>query len=603
LPRSRGPRGANPGGLVFVGLVLCGLALLFAARGLARHNTWYLASDQFAFLTFADDLLAGRIFHDTTTIRTLAGSRVQPDVAVDAYFQTYIWEGGRLFSRYPPGFPALLALAKAIGGEAAEHWLNPALYLLLLLLLARLAARLCPHGREAAVATSAVTVWALLVIPVEVHYWGITVARDLPAHLLGLAALLAGLEGRAGLAGLGLGFAASIRPDAVLWGVSVGAVMPAGRRGLRDATRGAAGFLLGALPLFAYNTVTQGNPLAFTQGSEFRWLFVANPTAVAATFLPVSLVSGGGFRLANFSSTFPAHVHYVVGGFGAFLVLAVGMLAYACVHGRMLGRALGPYAIVAFLFYSCWGHGDPRYLVGVSLCLMLLVAAGVTELVRALSDDGAALRRRIIVVVAVVVVALASAMLLPRDPERGLTALERTVAGALVVAAWLASRPWGRGLATIVPALAFALFGATRIMASSGTPDPFQHDQVERARSTFDALVPAGALVFTSPSLGRPAENISHYTHADAAYLGELRLLLSDADNVALRCTALGRPLYLLLAVGEPLPFTAPRDWWSAREVARRDGEALRDWFVDPYRATAGAVLYEATMKPIFPRS
>ena len=40
---------------VAVALVL--LALLVAARGLDRHTTWYLASDQFAFLTQADEHL------------------------------------------------------------------------------------------------------------------------------------------------------------------------------------------------------------------------------------------------------------------------------------------------------------------------------------------------------------------------------------------------------------------------------------------------------------------------------------------------------------------------------------------------------------------
>src|SRR5262252_3330061 len=92
------------------------LAAFAAARGLERHNTWYLASDQFAFLTFAADLRSGTIFHDASFYEHL----VPPSQAArsfDALFQTYFFHGGKLYSRYPPGFPALLAVAGMLGGE------------------------------------------------------------------------------------------------------------------------------------------------------------------------------------------------------------------------------------------------------------------------------------------------------------------------------------------------------------------------------------------------------------------------------------------------------------------------------------------------------
>src|SRR5215468_8969764 len=60
---------------VTVALVL--LALVVAARGLERHTTWYLASDQFAFLTQADDLRHGRVFHDPGEFAAVA-SNVPP---------------------------------------------------------------------------------------------------------------------------------------------------------------------------------------------------------------------------------------------------------------------------------------------------------------------------------------------------------------------------------------------------------------------------------------------------------------------------------------------------------------------------------------------
>src|SRR5262249_60230575 len=117
-----------------------------AARGLDRHATWYLASDQFAFLTFADDLRHGRIFHDPGEFAAIA-SNVPPGRTADAYYQTYLWRDGRLFSRYPPGFPLLLALATLIGGAPAEHLLNPGLYLVLLAAPAPLPPRPPPRPR------------------------------------------------------------------------------------------------------------------------------------------------------------------------------------------------------------------------------------------------------------------------------------------------------------------------------------------------------------------------------------------------------------------------------------------------------------------------
>ena len=56
-------------------MVLLGLALAIAARGLWRHNNWYLATDQFAFLTFASDLRRGTVFHDDAVFERIAPDR------------------------------------------------------------------------------------------------------------------------------------------------------------------------------------------------------------------------------------------------------------------------------------------------------------------------------------------------------------------------------------------------------------------------------------------------------------------------------------------------------------------------------------------------
>ena len=94
----------------------------------APPGTWRATSSRFS--TFADDLRRGSVFHDPGTLATLAAG-VPRGTTADAYYQTYLWRDGRLWSRYPPGFPLLLAGAGALAGERAMHLLNPLLYLVL----------------------------------------------------------------------------------------------------------------------------------------------------------------------------------------------------------------------------------------------------------------------------------------------------------------------------------------------------------------------------------------------------------------------------------------------------------------------------------------
>ena len=573
-------------------MLLCGLAVLAAARGLVRHNTWYLASDQFAFLTFADDLTRGRLFHDPTTFALLATPSLPPDAAVDAYYQTYIFSDGRLFSRYPPGYPLLLAAAKLAGGETAQHWLNPLLYLVLMAVLGRLAARLADG--QAPWAAAATTMWTMLVIPVEVHYWGITVARDLPAHLLALMALLAARSAAPVRTGLLLGFAGAIRPDAVLWGLPAAIAFPRDVRTVRAVVLGSVAFGIGLLPLFGYNAVTLGHPLAFTQGSEFRG---ALESAVVAPSLlaGASFVSGGAFRLVHFPATFPVHARYLAASFGGFLWLAGGMFLIPSVRRLSIARALAAYVVIGLLFYSCWSHGDPRYLVGVSLSLIVLASGALFRMAQWLAETSVAAYRRLLGLLVACGVLVFGAMV-PQDPVRGLTMLERVSAASLVAGA-ATTVVGARALAPVVPALALAGFGGWRILASGAPGEGFRAADVARARTTIEAMVPQGALVLTSPALGRPAENWTYYTHVDAHYLGELGRVFADANLVAHRCTTTGRPFFLLLAASDQLPFTkVPPTWLHVREIARRSGDALREWFVDPNRARGEVVLYQAKL-------
>jgi hypothetical protein len=573
---------------VAVGLVL--LALLVAARGLERHTTWYLASDQFAFLTQADDLRHGRVFHEPGEFAAIA-SNVPPGQTADAYYQTYLWRDGRLFSRYPPGFPLLLALA-ALGGPSAQHLLNPLLYLALLAALALLTHRLLPGARRGiAAGAAAAAPWALLVVPAEVHYWGLTVARDLPAHLFAIGALAAACASRFSLAGLALGLACTIRPDAVLYGFSLGALALVRRARVADLTRGTLAFLAGVAPLLAYNTITQGHPLAFTQGMEFRHLFGAAPAtssiATADALPDLALTSGGGFRLRNLPHVLPANLRYLAGSFGLFLLPALCAL-----RSRLIAAALAPYALAAVLFFSCWGHGDARYQVGVVLALLMLMAAGTANWCATLANPTLRPPTRLGLIALTVAAVVAAPAVFPFQEQRRLLELAAGTGAALVGVAALvpAAAPAAVAVGPLVPALTFAGVGLTRMMRGAGTRDPFQSAQVIRARDTLESILPPGALVLTTPALGRPAENITHYTYAEAHYDGETALLNSTNTEAARRWQASGRRVFLLR------PGDAPR-LPGLTEVARRSGPRLYDWFVDPSH-TPEAVLFEVGTPP-----
>src|SRR5262249_32924254 len=159
------------------------------------------------------------------------------DQTSDALYQTYLWRDGRLYSRYPPGFPLLLAAAGTLGGERGMHLLNPLLFLVLAAGVALFTWGLLP-GAAIAAPPPAAAPRVRLATPTDVHYWGLTVARDLPAHLLALGALAAACSGRFGLAGLALGLACSVRPDAVLYSLSLGAVALVVRPAPRSLVRG-----------------------------------------------------------------------------------------------------------------------------------------------------------------------------------------------------------------------------------------------------------------------------------------------------------------------------------------------------------------------------
>ena len=201
-------------------------ALLIGYTGLSleRKITWYLAVDQFGYLTFAHDLLSGHVFHHWAPLDAIKAALPE---RTDVLAQTYIYDRGRLYCRYAPGFPMILAAWLALFGDNGANLLNPTLFLALLVLLIAFQQRALrsPWRALAGVAL-------LVLFPTLMHLWALTLTRDLAAHLTAFTGLFLMLPfggrrlapRRVALAGLALGFAASIRPDALLYGLPATAV-------------------------------------------------------------------------------------------------------------------------------------------------------------------------------------------------------------------------------------------------------------------------------------------------------------------------------------------------------------------------------------------
>jgi hypothetical protein len=246
-------------------------------------------------------------------------------------------------------------------------------------------------------------------------------------------------------------------------------------------------------------------------------------------------------------------------------------------------------------FYSFWSHPDPRYLAGVSLALIVLAATGAVVVCRWLADPLHAAWQRL--AGAAAAIAVGAAVHLGLGTSGGWGAATQAALAAAVLAAPLTSlvmrSPGGLQTIVLAPGLALAIVGMLRLTTGERTRDPFQREQVVRARDAIERVVPPGGLIAVGDGLGRPAENIEHYTHATSRYVAELRLLRSDLVQAAARHALASRRTFLLVKQGDPEPASGLGGRASLRAVARRDGDALYDWFVDPRAARDGAELYE----------
>ena len=516
----------------------------------------------------------------------------------DALAQTHFLRDGRLWSRYPPGFPALLAMAGALFGEVGEHALNPLLYLLLLVAVVVLAA--AALGQENAWlrwGTAAATVWLLLLLPTRVHLWGITVARDLPAHLLGVVSLIFALRRAPVWSGAALGFSCSIRPDAALYLFAVIPILVLRQiPGRRFALAGLA-LLLCAGPLFAYNLVVEGHPLGFTQGGEFDRVLGHAGEGVVRVSVPM-VASGGGYRLSHLRTTFPANVSYLTSSFGwlgASIVLALG---WSLRKRRLLVAALIPYPVVALIFYSGWVHADPRYLAGVAVCLMPLAALGGVLAFRWTQGASAVGRG---VVLAGCGLAVAAVWGFPNSllPVPGRVTLTWAIALGLVSGLRLVGvRSAGRRWIAFVPAASLACLGLVLWARSPAGRDPVQRPQVQKAREVIASILPGRALVLSSNGLGRPVENLRFYAGVDAYYAEELPLLDTSAATVAVRALLDGRRAFFVLDSRDHTTLANLSETARARVVGRWKGPETLHWFVDPRRVPAGITLWEVTIEP-----
>jgi hypothetical protein len=525
------------------------VALFWTAASAIRNKvTWYLAVDQLGYLLFARDLLDGRLFHQWPPAAALATLLPDP---TDVLAQSYLWDHGVLYSRYAPGFPILLAGWIGLFGERAAHALNPLLFLTVLAVLIALSWRVHRSlWRGTAVAA------LVLLCPTGVSLWALTPTRDMSAHLCGFTglALLAGrgpLSPRLALAaGLALGYAASIRPDAVLYLIPAGILAygrwrvtrpaPARRRALAG---GAAAVLLGLAPSLLFYWVATGNPFTPTQAVEVADFFgPPRMERAPAEALDPNLgypprawrggdlepVSGEGMKLAYLTATLPGNWAKIRKGYGDVLIaFAAAGLVTAAILRPPFALAIGAYVTVALLFYSCWGRSYGRYLVSIWLMAPLLMVEGVAgslDLVRQLRRRRAAELARGVAVGGAALAAALYVLAAPRPDDSALLAVTRVMvlASALglgAAAAW----PARRVARFAAPALALALvwLGTGRLSAASPRAT-YQRPEVERATATVRRTLAPRAVVITSEEIGRPLENLEFYAGVHALYLTDL---------------------------------------------------------------------------------
>lgn len=548
------------------------------------RTSWYLAIDQFGYLSFAENLRAGRASYPSDVAGMLTYAHYGK--VVDVFGQTYLLTDGALYSRYAPGFPILLAIVGALFGEPAAHDVNAVAMGLVLLAIAWVTRRLLQASWLGLAAALMATM-----LPMELLLWSISPLRDVPCHVLtmsGLALLIPSVEGlrpsrgRLLLAGLLIGYAVAMRVDAILYLVPCLLLLwwqgPWPRRQLAGA---ALMFLLGVSPLLVYNQIATGNPLLPTQALEFNQVLSQGPqkdkgsSLLAGLLLPdearaavtpaapvrgpqqyQKLNQGGGFRLSHLRTTLPGNLRQFPKVFGE-LGVALGIFG-ACLAIRrpILFLATVPYIFLATFFYSFWTRADPRYLAGAFLLFTPLILFGARELVAALGQfrekgiPAVGYVMALLTVAGAGVLAYGLNLQVPSALPLVLLALLGAIASGALSAAVSARMQAHQVFGFVLGVLLVGTF-CWRTHQSWGGRASFGAEQVALAQANFEALVEDQALVLTSYRYGRPAENINYYTGADAIYLEELlRYSMGHTRTVGM-AELFEKPVYLLVDAAE----------------------------------------------------
>jgi hypothetical protein len=580
--------------------------LVLAGIWVVERTSWYLAIDQFGYLTFARDLAAGRVFHESP-IAALLDDLLPPGVESDLLAQTYVRRDGLLYCRYSPGFPLLLAAAVPFG-ETAVRSLNVGALLALLTCLYGLGRRLLGSEWQGLAA-------ALLacLLPTYLLLWSISPLRDVPTHLFALAGLGTLIGGRrplsprrAAVAGALLGFAVSIRVDASLYLIAAASLAWRERPWPAKRFAGAlAGLLIGAAPILAYNWVATGNPLLPTQFMEARqilsrgeagspswqeWLPPWSESALAAPSGPeveagtrARLLQGGGLKLRHLGTILPANFAILRGIFGDLGLALVAVGAIASLRRPELFAFTVPYAVIATLFFSLWTRAEPRYLAGVVLMSVLLLVDGCAALAAAPTRRTA---KGIAVALAVGVAVFVLAGWTPQTSQNALPmvtgVLRWSTVAALTAAVVLGRVPAER---TMTVALALGLMAALvwRSTDTLGFRARFQRAEAERARSVVAEVFGPNAIVITRSDIGRPAENINYYTDVSAVYEQELQRAGVDPLGFVNDALRRGFTAYLLMPPHDVDRWRANRrfrTWFDPELVARIPAQRAAEYFV-----------------------
>ena len=617
------------------------LLLAYKAAALERRITWYLAVDQFGYVTMADDFLHGHLLHRWPPAEALA-PRLPP--RVDILVQAYEWDHGRIYSRYAPGFPLLLAAWRILFGRDAIYYLNPFLFIVLVALVVAYQRRLFGSRWRALVGG------ALLVLFAgngfagsNVSVWSLTLTREMSAHVTGLAGLFPLLPWRStrlgprriAVAAVLLGFAASIRPDNVLYLIPAGSLALARWRRERapwlavGRALGAAAlaYTLGLAPLLAYNWVAIGNPFRPTQSMEVEQFLSAapppeEPVALAqAESLRVGYpsgwhggwfahVQGGGLKLSNFRVTIRGTWQLARQIYGpAFLGLALWGACVAAVRRRLTLLASAAYIVPAVLFYSCWASVQLRYLVGVNILLPVLVVEGLFgsfDLARHLIRAGLRWAASALALASGLTL-MAAAAFLPAPPQHSelvtIAQLVPVLVGGALLAAAVWPHRWIAGLAAPVLAVVLSGIAITRDAAVAQLPPAgFQHDQMIRARENLRRLVDRNAVVITTEDVGRPAENIEYHGGVYALYTTDLfRWGLSIHDAASLLLAGGLRPYVYLPPTDQLLQRSLQelaRDFAVEQVADIQPPQALEHFVAASFHRGVRMLLYRVREKP-----